>query len=138
MQKKHEETTFSAMSTANLYYSVSSVLAMAHETCSLRTGLRFSCLTLFCCFLLGEGLCERFRVQCPEVLRALQSVKECHSTFWGGANIVWMCSSSLSGGIAIRMSMLISGPDKDRVVVETNDITTNVQTSEEKMQGCGY
>lgn len=94
--------------------------AMAHD-------LRCFFLTLFCCFLLGEGQCETYHVQCREVLQVLDSVTTCHNTaFYGGAHILKLCDN-----IAIRMSMLTGSTNPGRIVVRTDDIIANVPRSHE-------
>ena len=109
------------------------VVPMAHETCSLRMFLCCFCLTLFRLFLLGEGQCERFHVQCPGALQALQHVKNnsCPSVFWGGANIVFVCKTSPSSGIAIRMSMLVEVDKETRQGVRVQDVLRSVQSGSE-------
>ena len=95
----------------------------------MRMCLRCFCLTLFCCIVLGEEQCERFGVQCPGILQALeglQSVNECRTAVWG-ANTLLLCSRSPSSEIAIRMSLLGGVGKERRQVVQVDDVLMSVQ-----------
>ena len=73
---------------------------------------------------------ERFGVHCPGILQALQglqSVKECRTAVWGGANILLLCSRSPSSEIAIRMSLLGGAGKECRQVVQVDDVLMSVQ-----------
>ena len=95
----------------------------------MRMCLRCFCLTLFCCIVLGEGQCERFGVQSGilQALEGLQSVNECRTAVWGGANILLLCNRSPSSEIAIRTSLLGGVGKERRQVVQVDDVLMSVQ-----------
>ena len=95
----------------------------------LTASVRCVCVGLFLqfCLHLGEARCDRFHMQCRDVMQALEGVSQCPTIRWGGANMVALCNGTSGIRKAVRMSLLAAADigNQDQYFIRVGDMLSH-------------